>query len=183
MRGRDPRVRATDGLSLSLHQDTRSGREAFRYVCVCVQCSSDSRLVKIARQKVCVQCVCPYKCEWVGKWHWRRWGSGRPGSFTADIRRKLRARRAPPKLSAKFLNSTRPQDVSKHWLCIRFSGANGRLDRKSGLLGFVSMSHWADGSENLKEWGGGNFRTYSSRGGHCFIFFQGGVPEDSHLLR
>jgi hypothetical protein len=44
------------------------------------------------------------------------------------------------------------QDASKHWLCVRFSGCNGQLQRMSGLLGFVSLKNWADGwAKNLKE--------------------------------
>ena len=44
------------------------------------------------------------------------------------------------------------QDASSHWLCVRFTGCNDKLERVSGLLGFVDLKRWSDGfSENLKE--------------------------------
>ena len=44
------------------------------------------------------------------------------------------------------------QDASQCWLCVRYTGCNNQLEKKSGLISFINLKAWIDGfAEHLKD--------------------------------
>ena len=55
-------------------------------------------------------------------------------------------------LSSEDLVLSLHNDASKSWLCVRYTGCNRNLERRSGLMGFVDLRKWKDAwAENVKD--------------------------------